>query len=331
MTDGLAYPWHADTWRRVQQARRAGRLPHALLLAGPAGLGKSAFAARLSDALVCGQPDPQGDACGSCAACRASRGGAHPDLHRVTPDEPGKPIRIDAIRALSGKSVLAAQDGGYRVFLLAPAEAMNRAAANALLKTLEEPTPRSVLILVSSHPDRLPATIRSRCQRVKFSAPPPGEVEAWLKQRVAPAAVADLLAISGGMPLRALQAGEEGWLEEGRRLVGELTALRQRQINPLQTVEEWEKRPLTTILDGLKRCVADLVRLAYGLKDTRIYHPSLCAELQCVGQDLDLRQLHRLHDDLLRLDRDQSHNPNKQMLLEHIANRWLQITRPGGR
>ncbi len=331
MTDEAEYPWHADAWRRLAAARSAGRLPHALLLAGPAGLGKSAFAVRLSAALVCREPDPQGDACGVCASCRASTAGTHPDRHRVTPDGPGKPIRIDAIRTLSGKSVLAAQDGGYRVFVVEPAEAMNRPAANALLKTLEEPTPRSVLILVSSHPDRLPATIRSRCQRLKFAVPPAAEVRAWLSQRVPQGEVDDLLAISGGTPLRALQAGQEGWLEEGRRLVVELTALRQRKINPLQTVEEWEDRPLTTVLDGLKRCMADLVRLAHGLKDARIYHPSLLAELQCVGQDLDLRQLHRLHDDLLRLDLEQSHNLNTQMLLEHIANHWLQITRRGGR
>ena len=330
MTVSEDFAWHAGQWQRIAAARRAGRVPHALLLAGPHGLGKGAFARRLGAALVCAQPMQSGDACGVCAACRQTLAGSHPDQHWVVPEGPGKMIKIDAIRALTSKSVLAAQEGGYRVFVIDPAEQMNRAAANALLKTLEEPASRSILILVSSHPDRLPATIRSRCQLVKFAIPGTHEVRAWLSGKAATGQLDDLLAISGGAPLRALQAVEEGWIDAAQRLTTELAALKQRKTNPLQIVEEWEKRPLNLVLDSLKRCVTDLVRLANGVEDAPLYQPALRIDLQSLGQGIDLRQLYRFNDELLQFARDASHNLNVQMMFEHIANRWLQITRPGG-
>lgn len=331
MTTSEGFPWHAAQWQRIAAARRAARMPHALLLAGPQGLGKAAFARRLSAALVCTQPLESNDACGVCTACRQARAGSHPDQHWVAPEEPGKMIRVDAIRDLTTKSVLAAQQGGYRVFVIDPAEQMNRAAANALLKTLEEPASRSILILVSSHPDRLPATIRSRCQLVKFAIPGGDAVHDWLSGQAAGAAWDELLAISGGAPLRALQALEEGWIDAGQRMGAELDALKGRRTNPLQIVEEWEKRPLRLVLDSLKRCVTDLVRLASGLGAAALYHPARCADLQSLAQGIDLQQLYRFNDELLQLDRDASNNLNVQMMFEHIANRWLQITRPGGR
>lgn len=324
------FPWHSEPWQRVVDARAAARLPHALLLAGPPGLGKVAFARRLSEALVCAQPIGSGDACGVCAACRQSLAGCHPDQHWVSPEEPGKMIRIDTIRALTAKSVLAAQEGGYRVFVIDPAEQMNRAAANALLKTLEEPVSRSVLVLVSSHPDRLAATIRSRCQVVRFNLPAIAEVRTWMHARAQGCELDDALAISGGAPLRALKALEEGWVEAGRRISAELASLKQRSSNPLQVVEEWEKRPLTLIFDSLKRCISDMIRLGSGLSNARIFHPGMRTELQSLGQGIDLQMLYRFNDELLQLDRDSSRNLNVQMMLEHIANRWLQITRPGG-
>ena len=330
MSESDTYPWHAEQWNRIMVAHGALRLPHAFLLTGSPGLGKGDFAARLAHALVCVQPNQQGDACGACGACRLVLAGTHPDLHFIRPEEPGKIIKVDAIRALTAKSVLAAQDKGYRVFVIDPADMMNRAAANALLKTLEEPAARSILVLVSSHPDRLPATIRSRCQTVRFPVPPARLVRDWLSQAAAEEELDQLLALSGGAPLRALQAREQGWLGEGRDLCRELSALKRRKTNPLEIVEEWEKRPLTSVLDGLKRCLTDLIRLANGLPGSVLYHPALSEDLQSLGQGIDLKSLYGFNDQLLIADRELSHNLNGPMLFEHIVSRWLQITRRGG-
>ena len=331
MTTAVRYPWHEDAWHRLMTAHATGRLPHALLLSGPQGLGKAAFGRRLSDALVCSNTGQTGDACGQCSACRQSQAGSHPDQHLITPEETGKMIKIDAIRALTTKSVLAAQEGRFRVFLVMPAEAMNKAAANALLKTLEEPAARAILVLVSSFPHRLPATIRSRCQIIKFARPSTDQVRQWLSTDIDTSEIDDLLAISGGAPLRALQAREEDWIGEGRRLSDELMALKTRKTNPLQVVEEWEKRPLTLLLEALKRCVSDLVRFAAGLGDAELYHHDMRQNLQSLGQGIDLQALYRFNDVLLDLERAAVNNLNVQMMLEHIANQWLQITRPGAR
>ena len=330
MSSSQIYPWQAEQWLRLSRARASNRLPHAILLAGPEGLGKSAFARRLSNSLVCGRVDDNGDACGCCVSCRQTEAGSHPDQRLVVPEEPGKMIRIDAIRELAAKSVLSAQEGGYRVFLIEPAEAMNRAAANALLKTLEEPSSRTVLILVTSHPDRLAATIRSRCQVLKFKIPADADVRAWLTGQAGQSELDELLAIGSGAPLRALQAREQGWLEESRRLGQELLTLKRRKANPITIVEEWEKRPLPLLSDSLKRCLSDLVKLASGLHDAVIYHPGMRDDLQCLSEGIDLQMLYGFNDELLRLDRDRSRNLNVQMQLEYIVNRWLQITRPGG-
>lgn len=331
MTDATAHPWHQEQWSRITRARESGRLPHALLLAGAPGLGKADFARRLSDSLVCPQAGEGGDACGRCPSCGSAQAGTHPDQRFVAPEEPGRPIKIDAIRQLTANSVLSANEGGFRVFVIEPADTMNHAASNALLKTLEEPRPRTLLILVSSRPDRLAATIRSRCQLLKFAIPGAELTRTWLRERGIDDNVDELLAVSGGAPLRALQAREHGWLEESRRLSEELLTLKHRKTNPLTIVEEWEKRPLHLLSDSLKRCLSDLVKLVSGLHDAVIYHPGMRADLQCLGEGIDLRKLYGFNDEVLRLDREASNNLNVQMQLEHIVNRWLQITRPEGR
>lgn len=325
------YSWHESQWQRLSRARAAGRLPHAVLLSGPQGIGKSDFARRLSHALVCPTPDDKGDACGHCAACRLSAAGSHPDQQWVSPEEPGKMIKIDAIRELSAKSVLSAQQGGFRVIVIDPADAMNRASANGLLKTLEEPSSRTVLVLVSSQIHRLPATIRSRCQVVAFPMPDMQQARAWLGQKIADRDLDAVLAISAGAPLRALEAREQEWVQADQRLIDELAILKHRKGNPLHVVQEWRNRPLTLVFDSFKRCMVDLIKSANGLAGQAVYHPSALDDLQSLVEGIDLQQLYGFNDELLQLDRDSTNNLNPQMMLEYLASRWLQITRPGGR
>ena len=155
-------------------------------------------------------------------------------------------------------------------------------------------------------------------------------MRAWLAGQVGETDLDALLAVSGGAPLRALQAQEEGWLEAGRRLARDLQFLKGRQRNPLTIVQEWEKQPLYLLSDSLKRCVSDLVKLASGLRDAVIYHSEMRADLQNLSEGIDLQMLYDFNDELLRLERETSNNLNLQMQLEFIVNRWLQITRPGG-
>ena len=172
-------PWQTSQWQLLQQAITSKRIPHALLFIGPEGIGKRVFAKLLSNSLICDNVQDNGFPCGTCNACHLYSGDASPDIRIIEPEEQGKQIKIEAIRDLVAQSVLAVKESRYRVFLVYPADAMTNAATNALLKTLEEPVPGTLLILVSSAPDRLPATIKSRCQIVRFNKPSESDALQW--------------------------------------------------------------------------------------------------------------------------------------------------------
>ncbi|MBW7899887.1 MAG: DNA polymerase III subunit delta' [Rhodocyclaceae bacterium] len=212
---------HSGLWQRLQ-ARR-GQLPHALLLGGRRGLGKFDLARAFAAALLCERPQESGEACGACPACNWLSQGNHPDFRLLQPEalaeaegdgeDSGKKasqqITIDQVRGLDDFLHVGTHRAGLRVVLVCPAEAMNRNTANALLKTLEEPAPDTLFLLVSHEPERLLPTIRSRCQSVPVPLPSAAEARAWL----AAAGVADAerwLALAGGAPLLAAELGGSG-------------------------------------------------------------------------------------------------------------------------
>ena len=209
-------PWLLDEARRTLARDAAGRLPHALLLAGLPGIGKRAFGRWLVEALLCLERRDEGaeiGACGRCGACRQLLAGAHPDFRALHPDGASETIRIEAVRGLVDWLQLTARGGGRRIALLTGADTLNRNAANALLKTLEEPGEQGLLVLLADRPAMLPATVRSRCQRLTLHA---GEREvalAWLAGQVDDPATA--LVRAGGRPFAALEVmGEERAREE---------------------------------------------------------------------------------------------------------------------
>lgn len=197
-------PWHVHAHQRLQAAVAAGRLPHAVLVQGPAGVGKEHFASAIAAALFCRERGPDLVACGQCAECSLYRNGTHPDMYWVRPPEDRKSIGVDQVREACEQLSMTAMRRGARVAVFAPAEAMTPSAQNALLKTLEEPSPGTLMVLVAARPSRLLATLRSRCQRLEIACPPARSTLSWLESASGQAVPPGLLEACGGAPLKAL-------------------------------------------------------------------------------------------------------------------------------
>jgi DNA polymerase-3 subunit delta' len=221
--------WCGPAWNVLAARAANGTLPHALLLCGPSGLGKRALTEAFVRTRLCESPR-DGRACGGCRTCKLLAAGTHPDRIRITL-EPNlktgvmrKEIVVDQIRALSARLAMASQLGGWQVAVIDPAEAMNAAAQNALLKTLEEPTGSSLIVLVSDHPWRLRATVRSRCQRIDLAVPPHADALEWLASRGAKSAQA-VLAAAGGNPGQAWLLAEQGGMQRRQDVAHDMLAL----------------------------------------------------------------------------------------------------------
>jgi DNA polymerase-3 subunit delta' len=238
-------PWLDAPWRRLADALRERRLHHGLLFSAPAGLGKRALADAFAAAALCSQPGEDGMACTVCRSCTLIAAGSHPDLVRVSFGlrDDGKPrteITIDQMRSLSQRLSMSSQFGGLQIAIVDPADCMNASAANALLKTLEEPATATVIALVADDRARLPATIRSRCQRVDVPAPTREQALAWLhSQRIDSVRAQTALTASLGNPGRALDWCGDGALAVRDGCAEDLVALIQGRRSALEVAERW--------------------------------------------------------------------------------------------
>lgn len=238
-------PWLADAWRVLAGALADERLHHGLLLAAPAGYGKRALADAFACAALCTQRRPDGRACGSCRSCQLVAAGSHPDLVRITFElrDDGKPrteIAVDQMRRLSQRLALSSQFGGLQIAMIDPADRMNASAANALLKTLEEPATSTVIILIADDPARLPATIRSRCQRIEIGMPSRDEALAWLgAQRIDAASAMTALDASLGNPGLALDWSGNDTLAIRQACADDLVALTHGRRAASEVAERW--------------------------------------------------------------------------------------------
>jgi DNA polymerase-3 subunit delta' len=301
-------PWQDQCWAQLLQQFERGTLPHALLLTGPQDTGKSRFALALARLLLCSEP-AAGLNCGQCHACALSGSGNHGDLRWLEPEGKSRVSKIEAIRSLVEFTNRTAGFGLRKVAVLAPAENMNASAANALLKSLEEPAAETYLILVSHRPHALPATIRSRCQSLRLGMPGTDPALQWLQSAIGDdAGAAQLLEIAGGHPLRA----ERLYREQGAQ---ELLAIRQclqallngAPVPPGELAALLAEQPLEQALAHL----VDGLQAALRQQDS--------AALAAPSG----RALFQLLDELLRLRRalDAGSNPNGRLLLDALLTR----------
>jgi DNA polymerase-3 subunit delta' len=239
-------PWQQRAYDQASAALDGGRMGHALLICGPARLGKRAVAERLARRELCRAPDGDGEPCGTCRSCHLFTAGTHPDYNIVSfiMNKEGTRLRaeivIEQIRALSAKFALTPQYGGAQVVIVDPADAVNHAACNALLKTLEEPQPGRYLWLISTEPARLPATIRSRCQKLEFRLPPREEALAWLREQGhIEQAAHEALDAARGHPGLADAWLRDGGLQLRREVANDLAKLASGDVSPAETAQRW--------------------------------------------------------------------------------------------
>lgn len=249
MSAALA-PWLLPAWQRFGVALAEGRLGHGLLLAGEPGLGKRALAAAMVARLLCERASGAAPACGQCRGCTWRAAGSHPDLHLLAPEEDARAIKVAQVRALIARLQLTGQASSTRIALVDPADAMNAASQNALLKTLEEPSPGVVLLLVSDGPGRLLATVRSRCQVLAVTRPDPAQVAGWLAaQGVEAPGLA--LALAAGHPGAALAYADAGRGRQARAVADDLLALADGRAQPLAVAQRWTAAPVQQVDDAI--------------------------------------------------------------------------------
>lgn len=318
------YPWQEQQWRVLQEARQQSRLAHGLLFTGPLGLGKKHFAETFATALLCESPSTAGQACSACRSCQLIAAGTHPDLVYIAPAEDKKNIGVDQIRELVRFMTLKSQYVRHKVIIIEPAEAMNVNAANSLLKTLEEPSADSVLMLVTSRPAQLPATIRSRCQEIHFGRASAEQAEGWM--RLQPALQADprlWLALADGAPLRALELAEQGGDNHRKQWLTDLVQLAARKADPLATAAQWLNMDPKNGLYWTHRWLTDMLRYKAIAEPPHIANPDVVKQLSALAESLTVVQLYRLLDRVGAGLRQLDANNNPQLVLEDILIQWF--------
>ncbi|MGP7733611.1 DNA polymerase III subunit delta' [Oceanimonas smirnovii] len=288
------YPWLIPVWQPLQRAVREQHLGHGLLIKGMAGLGKRELAGKLATVLLCQHTS---DApCGICHACELTAAGSHSDLHIVGRE--GRSIGIDAIRELSRIMSESARLGHGKVAVIERAELMTEAAANGLLKTLEEPAGEATLILVSSRPERLLPTLISRCQQWLVPLPDTQSALAWLNEQGVQASPS-AMSVNQGSPLQTLEYLSAGTDDKRLSLLTELAGLGKQPGRLQKVLAGLQEQPVYLVWvqlllqDALQTALG--VRAPLKLADCR-QHSALMAQLGPM-------QLHELHSALLELRR----------------------------
>jgi len=312
-------------WQPIQSLLQAG-LPQAMLAVGESGTLVGQYCDDLQQAALCFAPSAQGLSCGTCRSCRLLAEGNHPDLLVITA-ETGKRIAIESVRHANDFLAFTPQVSARRWLRIEPAEAMTAAAANALLKTLEEPAARAHILLLSERPSQLLATIRSRLQKLPFPALRLGQCMVWLEGQGIPPAEALLLSRQfANRPLRACQLWESGWVTLRQTWIDTLLNLpRQGPVAALRLADNWAKDTELLLLRELMLSLsADLLRLRNQRLDS-IVHLDYLQSLEVMAQSAQETSLWETLESWIRLPESLVQNRNVGMMLETLLLSWVGI------
>jgi DNA polymerase-3 subunit delta' len=311
----MAAPWLQAARAQWAAALHHDRMPHAVLIHDSPGAGGQQLALWMAQMLLCVAPTSR--PCGVCAACISVAQDRHPDFTRIGLVEESKQIRVEQARDLSADLALASHQGGYKVALIDPADALNWNAANALLKTLEEPPARTVLILVAQQPSRLPATVRSRCQRMRIRAPEREAALVWLNQSVGEGPWAAVLDVIGNAPLLAAQLDPRAVLQIRDETLAGLADLASGRPDAARLADAWSRAELELRLNCFENWLTERVRCGLG---AGTYSVEMRDGTHPVGTDpgSNVPRLFELLDQLRSLRASLSSPVNRSLALESL-------------
>lgn len=305
-TIAIPYPWQSATWQQLHQQIQGEHLPHALLLSGLLGVGKRQLASALAQRLLCERP-AHDLACGQCKGCHLVNAHTHPDLMVIEPESDGKQIKIDEVRSIQGRVQGAPQLGGRKVVVIGPAENLNLNAANALLKTLEEPPGATHILLYTHQLSAVLPTIKSRCQVLKLPVPDKETSLNWLTTIAGDRAEA-LLTAARGLPVKAMAMLDGEFLAEREQVRGQLAALSDGSTGPMAAAQK------------LKSYAVDQVCLhMIDYTESAVYQLTNRADATARWQE-NTKNLLQFRDKVLELLKKvrSGANPNSELVIENL-------------
>ena len=316
------YPWLEPYRVSLAAVHEQRRLPHALLITGQPGMGKAALADSVATMLLCENPSEDHSPCGQCPGCIQYKAGSHPDYFHVQPDEDSAVIKIDQVRGLAAQLSLSSHRGGYKVAILRPAEAMNINAANSLLKTLEEPSDNTVLVLVCTHPAHLPATIRSRCQQLRIEAPDRDVAMQWLAGQMPGQDAETYLQLAAGAPVEALRLAQGDTLAIRRERFTSLVGILEGRTTALAVAQAWSKDEDLQGIRWLREWLMDLLRIRMTGETGAVRSADLLDAMAPLARRLDSRVMFGQLEHINRILRLAASSLNRQLMTEDILLAW---------
>jgi DNA polymerase III subunit delta' len=308
-------PWLGSSQQRLRDSLLAERLPHSSLVLSAPGLGAEHLANWMAALALCESRTER--PCGVCTSCSLLRSDSHPDYYPVRLEEDAKQIKVEQVRELTGALALKSYRGGYKVGIIEGAEALNANGANAFLKTLEEPSADTMLVMIARPSHRLPATIASRCLRLVLRPPPKDAAVAWLKAHGRPDQNWDAaLALAGGAPLLAKELDEAGIAALEKDMQEGMQAIAAGAVDVTLLADQWAKSNLGLRLTWLENWITRRVHAYLG--DANSNQSAERVRLPAALLKPKMRALFELLDAARDLRRLASTGLNQQLALEAL-------------
>ncbi|MBM4206897.1 MAG: DNA polymerase III subunit delta' [Gammaproteobacteria bacterium] len=320
-------PWQQQPWQRISQYIQQNRIPQALLITGANGIGKYTLAHRFAAALLCERRTKDGLACGQCHSCTLISAQTHPDFITIVPEVDKMSISINQIRQIVADTYLKPQFDGYRIVIIKPAEVMTIQAINAFLKCLEEPGERTVFILITTKPSKLPATIISRCQQLALSLSDPHTLREWLNSQYIRQNQETLINLVQNSILSLEQIGDAVLLTQRRDCFKDWLAIAKQQMHPVLVSEKWQKLPKQTLINWQLSWLSDVIKCAFRIQHQQMCNQDLVQSIQSLVQQLQLSQVYKLYDKLIYCRQQLDTQLNFQLMLEEVLIQWQGLNR----